>query len=92
MAVKPCMEWIPVEKKKLIFHWKAHFVILTKLLFKPFVALIILCTVENNEVSSTNSFGLHWRPSDTSLIKMKNKRGPRIGPCGTPARTSVKTC
>ena len=43
----------------LIFHWKAHFVILVKSLFKLFVALLILCTVANNEVSSANSFGLH---------------------------------
>ena len=42
---------------KLIFHWKAHFVILVKSLFKSFVALLILCT--NNEVSPANSFGLH---------------------------------
>ena len=53
---------------KLIFHWKAHFVILVKSLFKSFVAFLILCTVANNEVSSANSFGLHWRPSDKSLI------------------------
>ena len=60
-----CLE---ISGLKLIFHWKAHFVILVKSLFKSFVAFLILCTVANNEVSSANSFGLHWRPSDKSLI------------------------
>ena len=44
---------------KLIFHWKAHFVILVKSLLKSFVALLILCTIANNEVSPENSFRLH---------------------------------
>ena len=35
--------------------------ILVKSLFKSFVALLILCTVVNNEVSSANSFKLHPR-------------------------------
>ena len=40
----------------LIDHWKAYF-----------VALLISCTVENNEGSSATSFGLYWRPLDKSL-------------------------
>ena len=44
---------------KAHFHWKAHFVIMVRSLFKSFVALLILSTVVNNEVSSANSFGLH---------------------------------
>ena len=51
-----CLE---ISGLKLIFHWKAQFVILVKSLFKSFVAFLILCTVANNEVSSANSFGLH---------------------------------
>ena len=60
-----CLE---ISGLKLIFHWKTHFVILVKSLFKSFVALSILCTVASNEVSSANSFALHWRPSDKSLV------------------------
>ena len=45
--------------KAHIFHWKAHFVILVKSLFKSFVALLILCLLENNEVSFAKSFGLY---------------------------------
>ena len=51
-----CLE---ISGLKFIFHWKNHFVILVKSLFKSFVALLILCTVANNELSSPNGFGLH---------------------------------
>ena len=47
--------WIKAQ----IFHWKDHFVILVKSLFKSFVALLILCLLENNEVSFAKSFGLY---------------------------------
>ena len=53
---------------KLIFHWWAHFVILTKLLLKLCVASLILYTVENKDVSPAYNYGLQWRPSDKSLI------------------------
>ena len=75
---------------KLIFHWKANFLILGKSLFKSFFALLILCTVTNNEVSSANSFRLNWRPSGKLLKWIRYKRAPRIDPCGTPARTSLQ--
>ena len=60
--------WLEISVLKLIFHWRAHFVILVKSFFKAFATFLILCTVTNNEVSSANSFGLNWRPSDKSLI------------------------
>ena len=60
-----CLE---ISGLRLIFVWKAHFVILVKSLLKSFVALLILCTVANNEVSSSNSFELHLGSSDKSLI------------------------
>ena len=50
-----CLE---ISALKLIFHWKVHFVVLVKSLFKSFVAILILCTVANSEISSVNSFGL----------------------------------
>ena len=46
---RACLE---ISGLKLIFHWKVHFVILVKSLFKSFVAFLILCTVANSEVSS----------------------------------------
>ena len=57
---KTCLE---ISGLKLIFYSKAHFVIWVKPLFKSFVALLVLCTVAN-ELSSENSIGLHWRPSN----------------------------
>ena len=62
---RDCLE---ISGLRLIFVWKAHFVILVKSLLKSFVALLILCTVANNEVSSSNSFELHLGSSDKSLI------------------------
>ena len=82
--------YLEISGLKLIFHWKVHCIILAKSLFKSFVTLLILCTVANNEVLSTNKFGLHWRSSDKSLIQIRNKRDPRIHPCGTPVRTSLQ--
>ena len=58
-----CLE---ISGLKLIFNWKCHVVILVKSLFKSFDALLILCTIVKIEVSSVNSFGLRWRPSDKS--------------------------
>ena len=62
--------------------------ILVKSLFKSFVAFLILCTVANNEVPSAKQFG--YTEDHKSLIHIRNKRGPRIDPCGTPARTSLQ--
>ena len=69
---------------------ESPFRVLVKPLFKSFVAFLILCTAANSDVLSANSFRLHWRPSDESLIWIKNKRGPKIDPCGTPVRTSLQ--
>ena len=87
MTLWACLE---ISGLKLIFHCKIYFVILVKSLFKSYIALLILCTVANNEVSPANSFGLHWRPSNKSLIWIRNKRGSRLGPCETPARTLLQ--
>ena len=81
---------LDISGLKLIFQWKAHFVILVKSLFKSFVALTILRTIANIEVSYANSFELYWRPSDKSLISIRNKGGPRMDLCVTPPRTSLQ--
>ena len=59
---------LEISGLKLIFHWKAHCVILIKSLFKSFIALLISCAITNTEVSFAHSSGLHSRPSDKSLI------------------------
>ena len=82
-----CLE---ISGLKLIFHWTAHFVILVRSFVKWFDDVLIICIVANNEVLSANRFGLHWSLSDKSLIWIRNKRGPRIDPCGTPLRASLQ--
>ena len=41
---------------------------------------------ENKDVSSANIFASDSKLSGRSLMKIKNKSGPRIEPWGTPAR------
>ena len=85
-----CLE---ISGLKLIFHWKSHFVILVKSLFKSFVAFLILGTVANNELSSA-SFGLTvlgYTEDHQIIIDInKKQKEARIDPCGTPARTSLQ--
>ena len=45
--------------------------------------------MENREVSSANSLHLLLRPSDKSLICIKNNKGPRINPWLTPVQKSA---
>ena len=75
---------------KLVFHWKAQlFINFKSLLISP-AKVLMSWTMENKEVSSANN--LHWllRPFGKSLTYIKNKRGPRMEPCGTPARISTQ--
>ena len=53
------MSRLEISGGKLIFHWKAHCVIFFKSLFKSVIALLIFCTIANNEVSFPDSFVLH---------------------------------
>ena len=46
--------------------------------------------MENREVSSANSSYSLLRPSAKSLIYIKNRKGPRIEPWGTPTLTSAQ--
>ena len=41
--------------------------------------------------SSANSLVLNWTQSERSLIKIKNNRGPRTVPCGTPLITWIQS-
>ena len=47
-------------------------------------------TTENKEVSSANNLHLLLRPFGKSLSYIRNKGGPRMKPCGTPARKSTQ--
>ena len=43
--------------------------------------------MENNDVSSTNCFLVDAMSTDTSLMYIRKKSGPKMDPCGTPAFT-----
>ena len=43
--------------------------------------------MENNDVSSANSFTVDVMSTDRSLMYIKKKSGPKMDPCGTPAFT-----
>ena len=43
--------------------------------------------MEDNDVSSANSFTVDFMSTDRSLMYIRNKGGPKIDPCGTPAFT-----
>ena len=43
--------------------------------------------MENNDVSSANSFTVGFMSTDRSLMYIRKKGGPKIDPCGTPAFT-----
>ena len=43
-------------------------------------------TIENKEVSSANNLTFDFRSVAKSFMYIKKKRGPKIDPCGTPAR------
>ena len=44
-------------------------------------------TVENNDVSSANSFTVDCKFSGRSFMYIRKKNGPKIEPCGTPVST-----
>ena len=43
--------------------------------------------MENNDVSSANSFTVDVMSTDRSLMYIKKKNGPKMDPCSTPAFT-----
>ena len=72
---------------KLIFHCRVHSFISERLLFNRLAESVIILTAENSGVSSAKSLTLELKPLDKSLIQIKNSKGPRIDPWGTPALT-----
>ena len=41
---------------------------------------------ENSGVSSANILHIDFEPTGRSFMKIKNNKGPKTEPCGTPAR------
>ena len=70
---------------KSIFHWYAHWEITLRSRFKYLADSLGSWTIEKREVSSANNLAIELSPSGRSLIYIKNNRGPRMDPCGTPA-------
>ena len=84
-----------VSRLKFIFYWVAHLLILTRSLFRLFPDVwVSWCITENKDVSSAKSFALDERPSLRSLMQIKNNKGPRMEPWGTPVLTffHVENC
>ena len=75
--------WIKVH-----FPFKSPVTISSKSSLRSLAEVLISLTTENREVSSANSLHSLLRPSDKSLIYVKNKKSARIDPWGTPALTS----
>ena len=75
---------------KLIFYLKSQLLINVKSLLISVAEVLMSWTTENKEVSSANNLHSLLRPSGKSLTYIKNKRGPRMEPCGTPARISTQ--
>ena len=70
---------------KSIFHWYAHWEITIRSRFKYLADSLGSWTIEKREVLSANNLAVELSPLGKSLIYIKNNRGPRMDPCGTPA-------
>ena len=57
-------------------------------MFNPFAEVLGSWTMENNYVSSANSFTVDVMSTDRSLMYIRKKSGPKMDPCDTPAFTS----
>ena len=62
---------------KFIFHWKAQLPVFSKSSLRSLVQVLISWTMENREMSSAKSLHSLLRPSDKSLIYIRNIKGPR---------------
>ena len=70
-------------------HFLAHLRILSRSIFKSSAAVSGFSTVINKLVSSAKRRILQPISATISLINSRKRRGPRIDPCGTPARIYV---
>ena len=70
-----------------IFHWFVHQATLPKSLSSFPEFSFGSQTTEKREVSSAKIFTLHLKLAGMSSMKIRNNRGPKIEPWGTPAST-----
>ena len=70
---------------KLTNHLLDQDVIVFKSLLRMSADSIALSTIRNILVSSANNLTWDWILSTISFMYNKNRRGPNIDPCGTPA-------
>ena len=75
---------------KLIFHWKTQLLVNFKSLLISLAEVLTSRTTENKVVPSANNLHSLLRPFGKSLTYVKNKRGPRMEPSGTPAQMSTQ--
>ena len=66
------------------FNWKAQLLITCNSLFNSLSDLYLSKTCEKRNVSSAKTLQVDWMLSGKSLLYIRNKRGPRTKPCGTP--------
>ena len=74
---------------KSIFQLKAHLEIAMRSLFRIFALSFSSLTTANRDVSSANNLAFDCNSLGKSLIYIRKSSGPKIDPCGTPARTGV---
>ena len=82
--------WLLGSGLKLILQWKAQLTVFCKASFSSLTEVLISWTTENRNVPSANSLHSILRPSDKSLIYIKNNKSPNIDPWGTSAWTSAQ--
>ena len=74
------------SRLKAIFHCSAHRRILSRSSLSVFAVSDGSETIENKEVSSVNNLTFYFRSVAKSFMYIREKRGLKIDPCGTPAR------
>ena len=83
-----CMACLFLSGLNCIFHWYAHWDIISRSLFNWVAATSFSYTTVNKEVSSAKSRASELTFSTRSLMYTRKNRGPRTEPWGTPARIS----
>ena len=76
-----CFVGLKVTSQRL-----AHSIIFSRSMFKSSAAISGFSTIINKLVSSAKSRIFEPMSVTISLIKSRNRSGPKIDPCGTPAR------
>ena len=72
---------------KIIFHWKAQLLIAFRSWLKVVALVWMLFTTEKMEVSWAKSLQFEERSLGKSFMQIRNNKGSKMEPCGTPALT-----